>query len=284
MGAVSVNNVVGLVPSTVKSVLPEDGAPTLKNAVGYQAWGWGVAGLVAPAWVTVNVLGAASPCASSVNMIRGACLANLLLGARLINKGNDASAAQTGFLWFGAWSLLMRNAINAGTFASQNFKLLAAWNLAMAVVSARRQGGIWKSVTTLDTDGLNQILPKDKEIFSVRSIVGLQMLAWGAYILFAPGNFFARFGVGTAGRSGALVVSAMTAFFAKGLAVNNLILGGKVLAGSDADAAKDGVVFFGGWCLLLSLAKSTGAVSGAALAPCLYWNAAMALLAAKKAM
>lgn len=75
MGAVSVNNVVGLVPSTVKSVLPEDGAPTLKNAVGYQAWGWGVAGLVAPAWVTVNVLGAASPCASSVNMIRGACLA-----------------------------------------------------------------------------------------------------------------------------------------------------------------------------------------------------------------
>ena len=55
--------------------------------------------------------------------------------------------------------------------------------------------------------------------------------------MFAPGNFFSRFGVGTADRYGALVVSAATKFFASGLAVNNLILGGKVLAGDNDDAA-----------------------------------------------
>ena len=110
------------------------------------------------------------------------------------------------------------------------------------------------------------------------------MLAWGAYIMFAPGNFFSRFGVGTADRYGALVVSAATKFFASGLAVNNLILGGKVLAGDNDDAAQDGLLFFGGWTLLLKLAQSASAVSGAWVTPCLWWNGAMALYAAKRAM
>ena len=111
-----------------------------------------------------------------------------------------------------------------------------------------------------------------------------KMIAWGAYIALAPQNFFSRFGIGTAVKGGGLAVSAATAFFAKGLALNNLILGGKVLAGSNEDAASDGLIFFGGWVALLQMAKTAGAISGASLAPCIWFNAFMAVVAAKAAL
>ena len=40
-------------------------------------------------------------------------------------------------------------------------------------------------MTTLDTNGLNAVLPKNRDL-TMQNVVGVQMLGWGLGLLFAP--------------------------------------------------------------------------------------------------
>ena len=51
--------------------------------------------------------------------------------------------------------------------------------------AARRNGGLFKTVTNLDTTSLNSLLPGDTEL-SMRNFVGAQMSAWGVLAMFFP--------------------------------------------------------------------------------------------------
>ena len=62
----------------------------------------------------------------------------------------------------------------------------------------------------------------------------------------------------------------------QGLAINNLVLGGKVMAGSESDARNNGLLFFGGWAAISVVARNAGLMSGQYAVPCLAWNAACA--------
>ena len=53
-----------------------------------------------------------------------------------------------------------------------------------------------------------------------------------------------------------------------GLALTNLVLGGKVMAGTDNDAAANGVLFFGGWAVLNYVRHRGPAAPAARLTPC----------------
>ena len=70
----------------------------------------------------------------------------------------------------------------------------------------------------------------------------------------------------------------------KGMAVNNLLLGGKVLGGTDGEAAKVGAWFFGTWTALLHLAKAGGVVSGQYVDPILAWNSICFFFSLKSAL
>ena len=45
--------------------------------------------------------------------------------------------------------------------------------------------GLYNFVTTLDTNGLNAVLPKNRDL-TMQNVVGVQMLGWGLGLLFAP--------------------------------------------------------------------------------------------------
>ena len=69
-----------------------------------------------------------------------------------------------------------------------------------------------------------------------------------------------------------------------GNAITNLVLGGKVMGGSDSDAAANGIVFFGGWAALTYMAKAAGVLTGANLNILILWNALSAVWCAKSLM
>ena len=106
--------------------------------------------------------------------------------------------------------------------------MIVTWNLAMAVVSARRNGGIWNSITSADGKLLDEVLPVDYEV-STRNIVGMQAWAWGIGGLFFPAKVFGLFGV---------VANPVISALGVGNAITNLVLGGKIMGGTDDDAAR----------------------------------------------
>lgn len=76
--------------------------------VGYQALGWGLSGLLAPAWLCSNILGVAcTPAVAAA--LRGLSLGNLCLAGRFFG-GSDSDAAATGVVWFSAWYLALKSA------------------------------------------------------------------------------------------------------------------------------------------------------------------------------
>lgn len=205
-------------------------------------------------------------------MMRGASLGNLALAGRFTG-GSDAEAATTGFVWFALWTWALRNAARSGAFAGYAATLVT-WNAAMALVSARRRGGLWATVSNADTDLLNSVLPRDYER-SLRNFVGMQMSAWGV-----GGLFFAD----ALGKTIGLTSTPFVAALGIGNAITNLVLGGKVMGGSDSAAAANGVVFFGGWAALTYLAKGAGVLTGANLNILILWNALSAAWCAKNLM
>ena len=79
--------------------------------------------------------------------------------------------------------------------------------------------GLYNFVTTLDTNGLNAVLPKNRDL-TMQNVVGVQMLGWGLGLLFAPEWLTSNILGGKVGPT----------ILLQGLAINNLVLGGKVLA------------------------------------------------------
>jgi len=239
-----------------KAVLPADIGETSQAILSWTGLALGVGGLAKPAFVASKTLGIATSGASDV-LVRGASLAALLLGARLGRDG-DRDAAKSALLWMGGWHYILRGSTGVAGRTATVCGLLA-------LSAARRSGGLWNALTTLDTDGLSSILPRDRTA-SFQNIVGAQMMAWGLGLWFAP-DFLVTNLMGRASVSSTVI---------KGLAINNLVLGGKVMAGSEDDAKTNGLLFFGGWAAIMLLAKNAGTMSGQYILPCLAWNAACA--------
>ena len=219
--------------------------------------------------VHTKVLGVTAT-ATSLLMMRGLALGNLALANRF-TSGSDADAAATGFVWFALWWNTLKNAVAAGTLGGY-MGMVTTWNMLCALACARRQGGLWNTVTDADTKILDAHLPRDYEI-STRNIVGFQMLGWAIAGLFFPATMGAKLGMAS---------TALTNVMGTGLAATNLVLGGRVLGGTDNEAAANGVVYFGGWAVLLHLAKGAGTLTGANLGLLVLWNAASAAYCAYK--
>ena len=222
----------------------------------YQALALGVSGLAAPAWTAAR-FGVDSLGPAATMSMRGAALVSMLFGGRL-SSGNDADAAKDGFVWTAATYWILRGA--QGAAAAR----MRTWALVMAVFAARESGGLWNTITSADTSVLNRLLPADYDA-SIRNFVGGQMLGWGLALLLRPAMVTSMMGI-----------KASTDLITKMLAVNNLVMGGRCVGGNDSDAASNGVLFFGGWTVLLTLASRAGAISGQYVLPLQIWNLASA--------
>lgn len=238
--------------------------------VGYQALGWGVAGALVPSMLTGNLLGATATASSNLFM-RGLAWSNLALAGRFAS-GSDSDAATSGVLWFGMWYWALKQAVAAGTYAGTYMPMIVVWNGLMALSAVRRSGGLWNTVTNLDTSSLNSILPRDFEM-STRNFVGMQTLAWGVLGFLNPSFLFGLVGVAATPLVSALLL---------GNSISNTVLAGKILGGSDDEAAANGVTFFGAWGVLGALAVSKGVLTGQYAGLIAVWNLASAAFCASK--
>ena len=315
---------MGLVADIKDAVLPSNTDSTLRNVMGYQMTGWGVGATVCPA-LMMNTLFAANPTGATVWMMRAMGLGMLSLGAKTCG-GSDADAATTGLIFYGAWyKVLTAAAVVSGTGKAAAATLggyvtmIATWNLLCALSCARRSGGLFKTLTTLDMGPLDAVLPKDTKL-STRNIVGMSVSFWGVLGLFFQASARPPFCLppGPSARparplrppapplvpphrSRSLVpptASSQDFFFgakllnvastpllamsATGIAIANLLLGGKIMAGSDSDAATDGAVLFTGYFLISYLATAAGVFSGAWMSFLPYVNLATAAYCLKE--
>ena len=208
---------MGVVESVKTSVIPDNTDQTLRNAFGLQAVAWGAAGLVVPNTMMSTMFGTAIS-GATVPLMRGMGVANLLLGVRMC-KGSDSEASATGFLFFAVWYKLLKDALAAGTIGGYGAQV-ALWNGLCALSAARRQGGLFDTVTKLDMGALTNLLPNDREA-SVRNIVGVQISAWGVICTFFQKFFYGSKLLGCA-------PGALGAITASGIGLAALLLGGKV--------------------------------------------------------
>jgi hypothetical protein len=270
---------MGLVADIKDAVLPSNTDSTLRNVMGYQMTGWGVGATVCPA-LMMNTLFAANPTGATVWMMRAMGLGMLSLGAKTCG-GSDADAATTGLIFYGAWyKVLTAAAVVSGTGKAAAATLggyvtmIATWNLLCAISCARRSGGLFKALTTLDMGPLDAVLPKDTKL-STRNIVGMSVSFWGVLGLFFQDFFFGAKLLNVAS-------TPLLAMSATGIAIANLLLGGKIMAGSDSDAATDGAVLFTGYFLISYLATAAGVFSGAWMSFLPYVNLATAAYCLKE--
>jgi len=233
---------------------------------------------VKPAWLAQKTLGISTSGTSDV-IVRGASIAALLLGARIgrpprprprklppgkFSKRNprtgdgDRDAAKSALLWLGGWYYILKGSTGVAGKTATVCGLLA-------LSAARRCGGLWNAATSLDTDQLSAVLPQNRDA-SFQNIVGAQMMLWGFGLWFAPDMIM----------SNIIGKGSVPSVLLKGLAINNLVLGGKVMSGSEDDAKTNGLLFFGGWAAISLLAKNAGYISGQYALPVLAWNAACA--------
>ena len=98
---VSIAPQMGIVDALKDSVIPGSQDKTLRNAIAYQALGWGLAGAAAPAMVQAKCFGVTATAGSNL-LVRGLGWSNLALAGR-IARGSDSDAATTGVIWFSAW-------------------------------------------------------------------------------------------------------------------------------------------------------------------------------------
>ena len=251
---------MGLVADIKDAVLPSNTDSTLRNVMGYQMTGWGVGSTVCPA-LMMNTLFAANPTGATVWMMRAMGLGMLSLGAKTCG-GSDADAATTGLIFYGAWyKVLTAAAVVSGTGKAAAATLggyvtmIATWNLLCALSCARRSGGLFKRVTELDLGVVDSVLPKDTKV-STRNIVGANVAAWGL-ICWKFQDFFLGSRIVAGGAT-----PLMTSVILPGIALANLLLAGKIFAGSDKDAATNGAVILGGYGVIGYLAAKAGVFAG----------------------
>ena len=179
----------------VQAALDVDGiknaiAPSEIGASSQAIYSWGArteialgaCSIIKPELVAEKVLGVASSGSNAV-MIRGAGLAAALLGARL-GRDSDSQAASSAALWLGGWAYMLRNAAGVAG-RTQTICALLALSAVRRVAAAPRSQLLICFVTTLDTNGLNAVLPKNRDL-TMQNVVGVQMLGWGLGLLFAP--------------------------------------------------------------------------------------------------
>lgn len=260
---------MGLVEAVKDSIVPANQDKTLRNAFGYQALAWGVASAAIPTMTQAKVMGVTATAGSNL-LLRGLGWSNLALAGRIM-RSSDAEAATTGVIFFSLLYTTLKAAVAAGTYAGYVGHIVT-WNLAMAVIAARRNGGIWSTATSADTKLLDEVLPRDYEV-STRNIVGMQVWAWGLGSLVAPAKVLSVLGL-----AASPLVNALTLCNA----ITNLILGGKIMGGNDDDAAANGVTFFGAWGILGTLAVGAGLMTGQYASLIAVWNLAMTAYCATK--
>jgi hypothetical protein len=260
--------VADIVTSVKDAVVPANRDQTLRNAFGYQALGFGAMMIAAPHWY-MGQFGVTAMSGAATMMSRGLGLGCLMMSGQLTG-GTDSEAAATGFLWFALWHRHLK--ANAALFGGY-IGALITWDLAMAVIAARRQGGLWKTITSLDVDGLNAVLPTSYDL-KLRNFVGMQMAAWGVMCAFFQPFLFGKYVLSMAS-------TPLTSVLATGISFQNFLVGGKIMAGSDEAAAPKGVLFFGGWAVLAAMAKSAGVLTGQYTNVLIAWNALSALYCAK---
>ena len=185
-------------------------APSEIGASSQAIYSWGglalgACSIIKPELVAEKVLGVASSGSNAV-MIRGAGLAAALLGARL-GRDSDSQAASSAALWLGGWAYMLRNAAGVAGRTQTICALLALSAVRRSRsrrANQRRRGAFaarrttattsgrlasllicYNFVTTLDTNGLNAVLPKNRDL-TMQNVVGVQMLGWGLGLLFAP--------------------------------------------------------------------------------------------------
>ena len=220
---------MGLVDDVKNSVVPADTSETLRNVMGWQMTGWGIGCTAAPAYMMTT------------------------LGAR-VTGGSDDDAALSGLVFYGAWYKLLTAAAAAGISAGYT-TTIATWNLLCALSCARRSGGLFKRVTELDLGVVDSVLPKDTKV-STRNIVGANVAAWGL-ICWKFQDFFLGSRIVAGGAT-----PLMTSVILPGIALANLLLAGKIFAGSDKDAATNGAVILGGYGVIGYLAAKAGVFAG----------------------
>lgn len=255
------------------AVLPTDTDETLRNFVGYQALGWGVTGLVFPYQMMTSLFGSTLT-APAATLLRGMSIANLCLGSKIC-AGQDYEAATTGFVFFAGWTYLIKEGIKAGILSGYSSQILL-WNAICALVCARRNGGLFDTVTKLDVGTLSSLLPRDRET-STRNLVGVQLFAWGIIGAFYQSFLLGPNMLGVAG-------GALMSLQASGLGLANLLLGGRVLGGDDKAAAPIGAVIFGSWAVLGWLGKAAGIFTGKYILATTIWNAVFAAYCFKESM
>jgi len=254
------------------AVLPATTEKTLSNFFGYQALGWGLAGVVFPTQLMVSLFGA-TPSPTGLVLMRGMSITNLCLGSKIC-KGTDEDAAATGFLFLAAWTYIINKFLAAGVIGAFSAPIMT-FNAIGALVAARRSGGLFKTVTALDMDALSNLLPRDQEM-STRNLVGMQLLSWGIISTFFSSVLFGPMLLGCA-------LDAVMPIFAAGIGLGNILLGGRVMGGDDSSAASVGAIVFGGWAVLSWLGKAAGLLTGKYLLSITIWNAVFALYCLAKA-
>ena len=140
--------------------------------------------------------------------------------------------------------------------------------------AARRQGGLYKTVTSLDMGTLTSVLPKDREL-TTQNIVGVQLFAWAVVCLFYPAILTGGLLLNTA-------VTPVLSIVVSGLGLGNLLLGGRVMRGDAKSAASTGLVLFSGWTVLSALAKQAGVFTGTYFGLCTVVNALTAAYCLKE--
>jgi len=257
-----------LVDELTDTVVPDDTKASLRNAVGYQAVGWGLGGLLIPTKMMSVCYGAVAT-GGNLALLRGLSVTNLVLGTKIC-KGSDKEAAATGFLFFAGWTMFLKKALAAGTFAGQTSTIIT-WNMVMAIVAARRQGGLWATAKSLDTDAVSSVTPTKAsfdDVTAPKNLIGLQLFGWGVIASFFPSFLFGSNMLG-------MKADGIATVSAQGIGMANLLLSGKVLSGSDKNAAATGAVTLGTWAVLGYLGKASGAFAGKYTGLTALWNAAM---------
>jgi len=246
---------MSIVDDVKSEVVPSSGLDqTLRNVMGLQMTAWGVGSLFVPK-LMMDTMFATSLGGASIPLMRATGLCSMALGAKT-SSGSDADAAMQGFLFFGMWTHLLRG---SGWGAYTSYLIL--WNAACALSCARRQGGLFDTVTKLDTGALSSILPRDNQL-STRNMLGVQLLGWGVMSLFFQ-NFL------TGGR---LINGAVNSVVVAGCGIANTLLAGRVFGGSDSDAASTGLVVIGGYGVIGYLAKTAGLFTGSWMTATVAWN------------
>ena len=246
------------------SVVPKIGNDNFKNIMGLQMTGWGIGATAAPVWM-LNTLFGVTIAGTSIPLMRAMGVGMLALGAATC-KGSRSDAATSGIIFYGGWYKLLTDGLAAGTMAGYG-STIALWNGLCALLCVR------------ELSLLDWLLPKDSAL-TARNIVGLNVAGWGVITLFFKKFFFGAklLGVSTA----KVVASPFLMMTASGIALCNLVLGGRILAGSNGEAATVGSWLFAGYALIGYLAQKSGAFAGSWMGACNILNLAIALYCLKE--